>query len=187
MPEVDTKVASGSTHGSVPLPADDPKRRLTNCKTERRSELAAHWVSGRHVYDPFVRQRHQRTVLSMDFHVPPCGGPGPHRHDFEESFTLLEGEIEVTFREEKSMVRVGETVHIPANPPHFFQNVSEQPVRLLCICSPAGQEEFFLEVGVPVGSRTELPPKLDEAGRAAFIAKAVALAPKYRSEILKPE
>ena len=34
----------------------------------------------------------------IDMHVPPCGGPGPHRHDFEEMFTILEGAIEVTFR-----------------------------------------------------------------------------------------
>ena len=30
--------------------------------------------------------------------VPPGGGPPPHRHDFEEMFHVLEGEVEVTFR-----------------------------------------------------------------------------------------
>jgi hypothetical protein len=25
---------------------------------------------------------------------------------------------------------------------------------MLCICSPAGQEKFFMEVGVPVATRT---------------------------------
>ncbi len=61
--------------------------------------------------------------------------------------------------------------------PHFFQNTSERPVRLLCMCSPAGQEEFFMKVGVPVASRTTTPPKLDEAGQASFKAKAEALNP----------
>jgi hypothetical protein len=32
--------------------------------------------------------------------VPPGGGPPPHRHDFEEMFTILDGEIELTFRGE---------------------------------------------------------------------------------------
>jgi hypothetical protein len=40
----------------------------------------------------------------IDMHIPLGGGPPPHRHDFEESFTLLKGEIEATFRGEKSLV-----------------------------------------------------------------------------------
>ena len=108
----------------------------------------------------------------------------PHRHDFEETFTVLEGELEATFRGTKVVVRAGETINIPANAPHQFRNSSTEAVRMLCICSPAGQEEFFLEVGVPVATRTTLPPKLDEAAEAAFRAKALALAPRYRTEFL---
>jgi mannose-6-phosphate isomerase-like protein (cupin superfamily) len=37
--------------------------------------------------------------------VPPGGGPLPHRHDFEETFVVLAGEIEVTFRGETSTLR----------------------------------------------------------------------------------
>ena len=117
-------------------------------------------------------------------HIPSGGGPPPHRHDFEESFTVLEGEIETVFRGEKSIVRVSETVNIPANAPHQFQNKSEKPVRLLCICTPAGQEEFFMEVGVPVATRTTPPPKLSEAEQAVLKAKTLELAPKYKTEML---
>ncbi len=117
-------------------------------------------------------------------HVPPGGGPPPHRHDFEESFTILEGEIETTFRGKKSIMRAGETVNIPANAPHQFQNKSEKSVRLLCLCSPAGQEEFFMEVGVQVATRTTPPPKLSESEQKAVKAKSEALAPKYKTEML---
>jgi quercetin dioxygenase-like cupin family protein len=123
----------------------------------------------------------------IDMHIPPGGGPPPHRHDFEESFILLEGEIEATFRGARSVVRAGETVHIPANAPHRFHNASDRPTRLLCICSPAGQEEFFSTVGVPVTTRTTPPPKLEPAAQAEFIAKVVSLAAKYRTEMLRPE
>jgi hypothetical protein len=58
---------------------------------------------------------------------------------------------------------------------------------MLCICSPAGQEEFFATVGVPVATRTTPPPKLEPSAHAEFIAKVVALAPKYRTEMLRPE
>jgi hypothetical protein len=56
---------------------------------------------------------------------------------------------------------------------------------MLCICSPAGQEEFFLEVGIPVATRTMPPPKLDEAAPAEFRAKVAAIASKYRTELLE--
>jgi hypothetical protein len=58
----------------------------------------------------------------IDMHVPPGGGPPPHRHDFMETFFLLDGELQATFRGEKRIVRAGETVHIPANAPHQFYN-----------------------------------------------------------------
>ena len=121
----------------------------------------------------------------IDMHIPPGGGPPPHRHDFEETFILLEGEMEATFRGKKSIVRAGETLHIPSNAPHQFHNISALPVRMLCICAPAGQERFFMEVGVPVATRITPPPKLDARGQAAFIEKGKALAPKYRTELLR--
>ncbi len=37
----------------------------------------------------------------VDMFVPPGGGPPPHRHDFEETFSLIEGELELTFRGNK--------------------------------------------------------------------------------------
>jgi mannose-6-phosphate isomerase-like protein (cupin superfamily) len=120
----------------------------------------------------------------IDMHVPPGGGPPPHRHDFEETFILLDGEMQVTFRGRKSVVRAGETINIPSNAPHQFHNASSQPVRMICICSPAGNDEFFLEVGVPVATRTTPPPKPDEKQMAEFMEKAKALAPKYRTELL---
>jgi uncharacterized cupin superfamily protein len=112
-------------------------------------------------------------------------GPPPHRHDFEETFILLEGEMEATFRGKKSIVRAGDTLTIPANAPHQFHNTSTRPVRMLCICSPAGQEKFFMEVGVPIATRTTPPAKLGKDEAAAFMEKVKALAPKYRTELLK--
>jgi len=37
----------------------------------------------------------------------------------------------------------------PSNAPHQFHNASSQPVRLLCVCSPAGLDEFFLQSESP--------------------------------------
>jgi uncharacterized cupin superfamily protein len=119
-------------------------------------------------------------------HIPPGGGPPPHRHDFEESFTVLIGEIEATFRGAKTTVKAGETIQIPANAPHQFRNAADQPARLLCICAPAGQEDFFVQVGVLVPTRTTPPPKPTPEAEARFRQLAEELAPKYNTEFLAP-
>lgn len=173
-----------SYSGSTPLPADDPTRQLTLARPDTDQSLTHIAVVG-DTYTVLVsgEQTAGRYTL-IDMLIPPGGGPPPHRHDFEEMFTILEGEIELTFRGETTTARSGETVNIPANAPHQFQNKSGGTVRLLCLCAPAGQEEFFREVGVPVATRTTPAPRLDEAAQAAFKAKSMALAPKYRTELL---
>jgi len=121
----------------------------------------------------------------VDMHVPAGGGPIPHRHDFEETFVVLAGEIELMFRGRLQAVRAGETVNIPANAPHRFQNRSSAAARMLCICAPAGQEEFFKQVGVPVATRTTPPPRLDAAAQQELGAKVKGLAAKYRTELVE--
>ena len=170
-----------------PIPADDPRRVLTHVSPDTDESLPHLGVVG-DTYTILVSGEDTAGRYTLiDMHVPPGGGPPPHRHDFEEMFTILDGEIELTFRGVTAVARAGETVNVPANAPHVFRNAAEHPARLLCLCSPAGQEEFFRAVGVPLASRTEPPPTLDDAARLAFIAKAVALAPQYRTELLLSE
>ena len=121
----------------------------------------------------------------VDMHIPPGGGPPPHRHDFEETFLVLEGEMEATFRGRKTTVKAGDTINIPAGAPHQFHNASSSATRLICICSPAGQDEFFALVGTPVATRTTPPPKLNAEEQAAFLKKVMELAPRYKTELLK--
>ena len=171
----------------APVPPDDPTRKLVIARPNTDQNLSHIGLVGDTYTILLSGDDTDGRYCLIDMHIPPGGGPPPHRHDFEESFTILEGEIEAIFRNEKSFVRAGETIHIPANAPHSFTNTSERAVRLLCICAPAGQEELFAQVGVPVMNRTAPPPELDAAGEAAFMEKALELAPKYRTELLKPE
>jgi quercetin dioxygenase-like cupin family protein len=165
-----------------PLAPDDPRRTLTLAQADREPVHIGIVGDTYTILLPGEATAGRFTLIDM--HIPPGGGPPPHRHDFEESFTILEGELEATFRGKKSSFKAGETINIPANAPHQFHNASTQPARLLCICSPAGQENFFRELGVPVATRTTPPPKLDPAEQAAFRAKAGSLAAKYRTELL---
>ncbi|MBV8955781.1 MAG: cupin domain-containing protein [Solirubrobacterales bacterium] len=120
----------------------------------------------------------------IDMLIPAGGGPPPHRHDFEEMFHVLEGRVEVTLRGQKSTAEQGATVNIPANVPHHFKNSSDQPIRLLCMVSPSGLEKYFAAFGDEVGSRTSPAPDLSEDEQQKRMAKAKALAPKYRIENL---
>jgi quercetin dioxygenase-like cupin family protein len=164
------------------MPADNPERSLTLAQPDALPHIGL--VGDTYTITVTGEQTAGRFCV-IDMHIPPGGGPPPHRHDFEETFIVLEGEMEATFRGQKSLVRAGDTINIPANAPHQFHNTSSEPVRMLCICSPAGQENFFLEVGVRVATRTTLPPKLDPKEQAAFIDKVKALAPKYRTELVR--
>jgi len=172
------------TTGISIVPPDDLQRKLALARPDEDQGLPHIGLAGDTYTILLTGKDTAGRYCLIDMHVPPGGGPPPHRHNFEEMFTLLEGEIEVTFRGVKSVVRAGETANIPANAPHQFRNASKQPARLLCVCSPAGQDEYFMAVGVPVASRTSPPPKLDEAAQAALKAKAEALASKYRTEFL---
>lgn len=177
---------SPATSQHPAIPPDDPQRRLAVARPDEDKALPHLGVVGDTYTILLTGEDTVGRYTLIDMHVPPGGGPPPHRHDFEEMFTVLDGEVELTFRGEHSVARAGETVNVPAKAPHAFTNASGRPARLLCICSPPGQENFFLAVGDPVATRTEPPAELDEAAKAAFIVKSRALAPQYRTELLRP-
>lgn len=164
------------------LPADDPKRDITVAYPDG-SDVPHLFIAGDTYTILLSGTDTAGKICLIDMHVPPGGGPGPHRHDFEETFTVLEGEVEVTFRGEAIVAKAGETVHIPANAPHLFTNAADQPARMLCVCEPAGQDEFFRAVGVPVDGRTSTADLSDEDERAQ-LEKAETLASRYDTELL---
>ncbi len=166
------------------IPPDDPRRDLTLARADAPDGRQHISVAGDTYTTLLSGQDTGGRFTLIDMHVPPGGGPPPHRHDFEETFSILDGEIEVTFRGATSVARAGDTVNIPANAPHAFRNASDAPARMLCVCSPSGLEEFFAAIGDPVDSRTAPPPVLDEAAIAARRARAVELAPAYRTDLL---
>lgn len=169
---------------TAPLPPDDLRRTLVVARPDTDQTLPHIGLVGDTYTTLLSGQDTAGHYCMIDMHVPPGGGPPLHRHDFEETFIVLEGEVEVTFRDQKSVARAGETVHIPANAPHRFHNTSAQPARLLCISSPAGLDEFFAAVGVPVASRTAPPPALDDAARAVLAGKVESLTSHYRTEFI---
>ncbi|MEV4630334.1 cupin domain-containing protein [Micromonospora sp. NPDC049523] len=167
------------------IPPDDPTRALVHARPD--DPALPHVAVAGNTYTILVagEQTAGRYCL-IDMRVPPGGGPPPHRHDFEEMFTVLDGAVEFTFRGERTVARAGETVNIPANAPHFFRNSSGEPAHMLCMCTPAGQDEFFQRVGDRVDGPTTPAPKLDEAQQKQRGERAGRLASEYRTEMLTP-
>ena len=115
--------------------------------------------------------------------VPPGGGPPPHVHSREEEgFYVLEGEITFQIGDERVVATAGMFANMPVGTPHSFKNESSRPAKMLISVAPAGLEQMFFEVGVPLpeGATTALPPTKEE------IEKLLAVAPRYGIEIRLP-
>jgi quercetin dioxygenase-like cupin family protein len=115
--------------------------------------------------------------------VPPGGGPPPHVHSREEEgFYVLEGEITLMVNGERLVAKAGTFANMPVRTPHSFKNESGQSAKMLLSVAPAGLEQLFFEVGVPLaeGATTALPPTKEE------IEKLLAVAPNYGIEIRLP-
>lgn len=175
---------STDSQTSLPIPADDPNRSLTVADPDGPGMLHVSVAGGIYTILVSGAETNGRYCL-IEMLVPDGGGPPLHRHDFEEMFSLLEGELEFTFRGKSQTVRAGSTVNVPANAPHAFKNVSGGTARMLCMCTPAGQEEFFATVGFPVESRRSQPPKPTPEELAEKGKLVATLLPKYRTEMVK--
>ncbi|CAN5479358.1 hypothetical protein BH11PLA2_BH11PLA2_47670 [soil metagenome] len=115
--------------------------------------------------------------------VPPGGGPPPHSHSREEEgFFILEGEITFQIGDQRIFATAGMFANMPVGTSHSFKNESDRPAKMLISVAPAGLEQMFFEVGVPVaqGVTTTPPPSKAE------IEKLLEVAPKYGIEIKVP-
>jgi quercetin dioxygenase-like cupin family protein len=178
-----TNDAKATSQPISQIPADDPNRQLTVADPDGGELRRVSIVGNNYTILVSGAQTAGRYCL-IDMLVPDGGGPPPHRHDFEEMFTLLEGELEFTFRGKTQTVRADSTVNIPANAPHVFNNKSGKTVHMLCMCTPAGQEELFLAVGFPIESRRSSPPKPTKEEQVEKSKLLAALLPKYRTEMV---
>jgi len=115
--------------------------------------------------------------------ICPGGGPPPHVHSREEEgFYVLEGEITLMIDGKPLVATAGMFANMPVGTPHSFKNESSKPARMLISVAPAGLEQMFFEVGVPVpqGATTAPPPTKEE------IEKLLAVAPRYGITIILP-
>ncbi|UOQ69590.1 cupin domain-containing protein [Hymenobacter volaticus] len=125
------------------------------------------------------------TFATIDMLIPPGGGPGPHAHAaFEETFYVIDGEIEVKSEFGDFVAGKGSFIRIPkGGVVHCFKNKTQQIAHLLCTVVPAGLDTLFEEIGQPVAAGHFLPPPpLD----AASIRNLQAVAEKHGQQVFPP-
>jgi quercetin dioxygenase-like cupin family protein len=85
------------------------------------------------------------------------GRPPLHRHDFDETFYLLEGELTFQLEEDVFTRRAGPLAFAPRGVAHTCANLSGAPTRALLVITPAGFERYFDRVAARI-SGGEPPP-----------------------------
>ena len=72
-----------------PLPPDDLNRTLTSANPDHEGKLPHIGLVGDTYTITVDGDDTNGRFCVVDMHIPAGGGPGPHRHDFEETFIVL--------------------------------------------------------------------------------------------------
>jgi mannose-6-phosphate isomerase-like protein (cupin superfamily) len=127
------------------------------------------------------RRRRRRSVHPRRGDNPPSRWPPPHIHTREdETFYVLEGELEFVVGKRNISATAGSVVFGPRGVLHSFRNVGSTLSRMAVIITPAGLEKFFEEVGELVTDPSSPPEGSPD------IERLVAVARKYGIEIPPP-
>ena len=93
--------------------------------------------------------------------VPPNFGPPPHVHQqMDQSFYVIEGEIDFQIGERTLTAEPGTFVHVPRGTPHAFGNSGTAWGKMLQIESGRGLEKMFEELAEAFPEGTPLDRKL---------------------------
>lgn len=95
----------------------------------------------------------------MEYLLAPGGGAGLHSHSREdESFYVLAGELAVQLGDASVVVTPGEFVRIPRGAPHAFVNRGPGPLSALVLLTPAGLEQFFVDMAALTAAAPDAQP-----------------------------
>jgi quercetin dioxygenase-like cupin family protein len=84
------------------------------------------------------------TLTAVENVVAPGDGPPLHVHANEdEAWYILDGRFRFQLDEEIASAPAGAFVFVPRGTRHCFQNIGDEPARILVLFTPAGMERFF--------------------------------------------
>ncbi len=147
---------------------------------DREGQPARWWLGGHLAVKAAVGDTDGR-FCQVEF-TDPCGNAPPvHIHHWEdETFYVLEGLVTVFIGDGRIDASPGDFVFMPRDVPHTYLVRSER-ARALVSYAPGGVEQFFVEMGVPVGD-PDRPPAPVVPDHDTFV-RALA---RYGVEIVGP-
>jgi quercetin dioxygenase-like cupin family protein len=89
--------------------------------------------------------------------APRSAGPPLHRHDFDEAFYLLDGELVLRVGDELRVLTAGQLALAPRGTAHALANRRDDPARYLLVCAPAGFERDLARA-TALADGTPAPP-----------------------------
>jgi len=118
--------------------------------------------------DVLLRSEESDGVVSIVDNTVPANWPGPflHKHDFDEAFYVLEGELTVQVEDAVVTKRTGELAFAPRGVAHTLANHSDAPARYVLVCTPAGFERYFARMNEnpPEWALQEIPFQVERVG-----------------------
>lgn len=143
----------------------------------------SYWYIG-HLMSVLISQKDTNGQFSL-MHASQIQGlePPPHTHSKEdESFYLMDGEIEFRVGNEVLHAKPGDWVFLPRNVEHSFKVLTEK-AEVLIHLTPGGFEDFFIEMSEPA-KELSIPPKPEGPPN---VQKLIETASRYGIVFAKPE
>ena len=97
--------------------------------------------------------------------VPLGMGPPPHRHDWDEAYYILDGEVDFQIDGDPVKSSRGDFNYLPRGTVHGFKGASEAPAHVLIFAAPAHGSEFFRELSREVRTVPDDLAKVPEIGQ----------------------
>lgn len=97
--------------------------------------------------------------------IPFGMGPPPHKHDWDEAYYILDGELDFQIDGQAVRSRTGDFNYLPRNTVHAFKGASPSPARVLIFAAPAHASDFFEEINSEVRNLPADLAKVPEIGR----------------------
>ena len=114
-------------------------------------------------------------------------GPPLHRHDFDEAFYVLDGELTFQVEDDLYTAGPGALAFAPGGVDHTLANLGDAPARYLLLCTPAGFEAYFGRLAAeaagkdpPAWALAPTPPVTTvggQIGERGDVAAATPIAP----------
>ena len=138
------------------------------------------WVLGQKVT---LHQSTGNYDLAIIETPPESQGPPPHDHsNYDEFFSILEGEMEFMVNGEKIVLKAGDSLDVPSGKIHTFQNVQKHPCKWISVHSPKGFSDFFTDFGIPSEDENAVQKSVDPT----LVQKVIQTAASYDMNIAPP-